>query len=194
MLRTRATETMVEDMGHRIASSRSDIGCDLVRTPAETGFLALAHLHATAAVIGPVPYDRPNEHLYHAITTGTTGTWDGLPVRRLSHHAWLVAPVTELGAATPIRYGVQLPCSELLMPCAVAVGPRTADRRVLRGRFLPLFILVCMRQTPARDGTAQPSRCSRHNGMSRPQADDFVPIDALPGLDGQTMSWLLAHS
>ncbi|WP_406414696.1 hypothetical protein [Streptomyces sp. NBC_01614] len=69
---------------------------DLVRTPAEMGFLALAHLRATGAAIGPVLYDGPNERLYYAIRTGTSGSWNDLPVRHLSINSWLVAPGLEL--------------------------------------------------------------------------------------------------
>ncbi|MDG5801251.1 hypothetical protein P9869_00895 [Streptomyces ossamyceticus] len=69
---------------------------DLVRTPADIGLLALAHLRATGAPIGPVLYDKPNERLYYAIRTGTAGNWDGLPVRHLSSNSWLVAPGMEL--------------------------------------------------------------------------------------------------
>ncbi|CCK28307.1 hypothetical protein BN159_3928 [Streptomyces davaonensis JCM 4913] len=70
---------------------------DLVRMPAETGFLTLAHLRALGAPIGPVLYDGPNERLYYAIQTGTTDSgWDGLPVRHLSSNSWLVAPGLEL--------------------------------------------------------------------------------------------------
>ncbi|WP_405733299.1 hypothetical protein OG885_19775 [Streptomyces sp. NBC_00028] len=72
-------------------------GWDLVRTPAEIGFLALAHLRATDALIGPVLYDGPNERLYYAIQTGTSDSgWDDLPVRHLSSNSWLVAPGLEL--------------------------------------------------------------------------------------------------
>ncbi|WP_405536112.1 hypothetical protein OG787_21785 [Streptomyces sp. NBC_00075] len=69
---------------------------DLVRTSAEIGFLALAHLRAIGASIGPVLYDGPNERLYYAIQTGTADRWDNLPVRHLSSNAWLVAPGLEL--------------------------------------------------------------------------------------------------
>ncbi|GAA2500618.1 hypothetical protein [Streptomyces longisporus] len=71
-------------------------GRDFVRTPAELGFLALAHLRATGAVIGPVLYDGPNERLYYAIQTGTSGGWSDLPVRHLSINSWLIAPSLEL--------------------------------------------------------------------------------------------------
>ena len=69
---------------------------DLVRIPADIGFLALAHLRATGAAIGPVLYDKPNERLYYAIRTGTLVSWDDLPVRHLSSNSWLVAPGLEL--------------------------------------------------------------------------------------------------
>ncbi|MEU3099118.1 hypothetical protein ABZ690_31405 [Streptomyces sp. NPDC006967] len=69
---------------------------DLVRIPADISFLALAHLRATGAAIGPVLYDKPNERLYYAIRTGTLGSWDDLPVRHLSSNSWLVAPGLEL--------------------------------------------------------------------------------------------------
>ncbi|GGS50254.1 hypothetical protein [Streptomyces cinerochromogenes] len=68
---------------------------DLVRTPAAIGILALAHLRATEAAIGPVLYDGPNERLYYVIGTGSAGIWSGLPVRHLSNHSWLVAPGPE---------------------------------------------------------------------------------------------------
>ncbi|MGW7303689.1 hypothetical protein [Streptomyces sp. NPDC054829] len=72
-------------------------GWDLVRTPAEIGFLALAHLRATEALVGPVLYDGPNERLYYAIQSGTPDIgWDSLPVRHLSSNSWLVAPGLEL--------------------------------------------------------------------------------------------------
>ncbi|MDX3313535.1 hypothetical protein P1S61_31615 [Streptomyces sp. ME08-AFT2] len=72
-------------------------GWDLVRTPAEIGFLALAHLRATDTRVGPVLYDGPNERLYYAIQTGTPDNgWDDLPVRHLSSNSWLVAPGLEL--------------------------------------------------------------------------------------------------
>ncbi|MFF2465288.1 hypothetical protein [Streptomyces mirabilis] len=71
-------------------------GWDFVRTPAELGFLALAHLRVTGAVIGPVLYDGPNERLYYAIKSGTAGLWGDLPVRHLSINSWLVAPGLEL--------------------------------------------------------------------------------------------------
>ncbi|MER7179086.1 hypothetical protein ABT404_06310 [Streptomyces hyaluromycini] len=74
-------------------------GWDLVRTSAEIGLLTLAYLRAAGAPIGPVLYDRTNARLYYAITTGTTGHWDDLPVRHLSGNSWLVAPGLEnLGA------------------------------------------------------------------------------------------------
>ncbi|WP_282703109.1 hypothetical protein [Streptomyces sp. CC219B] len=70
---------------------------DLLRAPAEIGFLALAHLRAIGASIGPVLYDGPNERLYYAIQTGTAdGGWADLPVRHLSGNSWLVAPGLEL--------------------------------------------------------------------------------------------------
>ncbi|MBX9396346.1 hypothetical protein K4749_22805 [Streptomyces sp. TRM72054] len=70
---------------------------DLVRTSAEVGLLALAHLRATGAPIGPVLYDGPHERLYYAIQTGTTDRdWGDLPVRHLSRNSWLVAPGLEL--------------------------------------------------------------------------------------------------
>jgi hypothetical protein len=71
-------------------------GWDLVRTPAEMGLLALAHLRATDAMIGPVLYDGPNERLYYAIETGTADCWNDLPVRHLSTNSWLVAPGWEV--------------------------------------------------------------------------------------------------
>ncbi|WP_030940714.1 hypothetical protein [Streptomyces sp. NRRL S-646] len=71
-------------------------GWDLVRTPAEMGFLALAHLRATGAAIGPVLYDGLNERLYYAIQTGPSDSWSDLPVRHLSINSWLVAPSLEL--------------------------------------------------------------------------------------------------
>lgn len=70
-------------------------GWDLVRTSAQTGLLALAHLRTTGASIGPVLYDGPNERLYYAIATGTADRWDDLPVRHLSTNSWLVAPGVE---------------------------------------------------------------------------------------------------
>lgn len=70
-------------------------GWDLVRTSAVVGFLALAHLRATGTAIGPVLYDGPNERLYYAIDTGTTGSWGDLPVRHLTTNSWLVAPGME---------------------------------------------------------------------------------------------------
>ncbi|WP_217575898.1 hypothetical protein [Streptomyces sp. GbtcB7] len=69
---------------------------DLVRTSAPVGLLALAHLRAIGASIGPVLYDGPNERLYYAIRTGTADRWDDLPVRHLSSNSWLVAPGLEL--------------------------------------------------------------------------------------------------
>ncbi|MFJ9740111.1 hypothetical protein [Streptomyces sp. NPDC101166] len=74
---------------------RVGAGWDLVCTPAETGLLALAHLRATGAAIGPVLYDGPNERLYYAIATGTAEIWSDLPVRHLSTDSWLVAPGPE---------------------------------------------------------------------------------------------------
>ncbi|MGW0995770.1 hypothetical protein [Streptomyces sp. NPDC002520] len=71
-------------------------GWDLVRTTAEIGLLALAHLRVTGAAIGPVLYDSPNGRLYYAIETGTAESWDDLPVRHLSTNSWLVAPSLEL--------------------------------------------------------------------------------------------------
>jgi hypothetical protein len=72
-------------------------GWDLVRTSAEIGLLALAHLRAIGAPIGPVLYDGPNERLYYAIQTGTADSdWGDLPVRYLSSNSWLVAPGLEL--------------------------------------------------------------------------------------------------
>jgi hypothetical protein len=71
-------------------------GWDLVRTSAEVGLLALAHLRGSGALIGPVLYDGPNERLYYAIPTGTEGYWGDLPVRHLSANSWLVAPGLEL--------------------------------------------------------------------------------------------------
>ena len=68
---------------------------DFVRAPADVGFLALAHLRTTGVPVGPVLYDGPNERLYYAIRTGTTGHWNDLPVRHLSSNAWLVAPGLE---------------------------------------------------------------------------------------------------
>ncbi|MEV0211325.1 hypothetical protein AB0H97_39725 [Streptomyces sp. NPDC050788] len=41
-------------------------------------------------------YDRPNGRLYYAIPSGTTTSWDDLPVRHLSTDSWLVAPGLEL--------------------------------------------------------------------------------------------------
>ncbi|MEV5381665.1 hypothetical protein [Streptomyces sp. NPDC052721] len=70
-------------------------GWDLVRTSADIGFLALAHLRATGAAIGPVLYDGPNERLYYAVGTGTAERWGDLPVRHLSTNSWLVAPSLE---------------------------------------------------------------------------------------------------
>ncbi|KFG05945.1 MULTISPECIES: hypothetical protein [Streptomyces] len=69
---------------------------DFVRTSAEVGLLALAHLRAVGASIGPVLYDGPNERLYYAIQTGTADRWGDLPVRHLSSNSWLVAPGLEL--------------------------------------------------------------------------------------------------
>ncbi|MFK4144548.1 hypothetical protein [Streptomyces sp. NPDC004065] len=70
-------------------------GWDLVRISADIGFLALAHLRATRAAIGPVLYDGPNERLYYAIGIGTAERWADLPVRHLSANSWLVAPGPE---------------------------------------------------------------------------------------------------
>jgi hypothetical protein len=70
-------------------------GWDLARAPADIGFLALAHLRATGAAIGPVLYDGPNERLYYAVETGTADCWEGLPIRHLSANSWLVAPGLE---------------------------------------------------------------------------------------------------
>jgi hypothetical protein len=70
-------------------------GWDLVRTTAEAGLLALAHLRSTGALIGPVLYDGPNERLYYAIAPGPADRWDDLPVRHLSTNSWLVAPGVE---------------------------------------------------------------------------------------------------
>ncbi|MDX3067124.1 hypothetical protein F9278_26145 [Streptomyces phaeolivaceus] len=69
---------------------------DFVRTPADLGFLALAHLRTTGVPIGPVLYDGPNERLYYAIRTGTTGHWNDRSVRLISNNSWLVAPGLEL--------------------------------------------------------------------------------------------------
>ncbi|MGJ5805296.1 hypothetical protein ACSCB1_40320 [Streptomyces europaeiscabiei] len=69
---------------------------DFVQASADVGFLALAHLRTTGVPIGPVLYDGPNERLYYAIRTGTTGHWKDLPVRHLSSNSWLVAPGLEL--------------------------------------------------------------------------------------------------
>lgn len=72
-------------------------GWDLVRTPAQIGFLALTHLRATDAPVGPVLYDGPNRRLYYAIQTTTSDSgWDGLPVRHLSRNSWLVTPGLEV--------------------------------------------------------------------------------------------------
>ncbi|WP_330282928.1 hypothetical protein [Streptomyces sp. NBC_00588] len=70
-------------------------GWDLVRTPAETGLLALAYLRAIGAMVGPVLYDGPNGRLYYAVRPGTAGCWDDLPVRHLSSGTWLIAPGLE---------------------------------------------------------------------------------------------------
>ncbi|MFG2948336.1 hypothetical protein [Streptomyces adustus] len=70
-------------------------GWDLVRTPADIGLRALAHLRATGAMIGPVLHDAVNDCLYYVIETGTAGTWDDLPVRQLSMNSYLVAPEPE---------------------------------------------------------------------------------------------------
>ncbi|MFH9662967.1 hypothetical protein ACH4NF_33095 [Streptomyces sp. NPDC017248] len=70
-------------------------GWDLVRTPANIGFLALTRLRVRDARIGPVLYDGPNERLYYAIRIGTAGMWTALPVRHLSGNSWLVAPGPE---------------------------------------------------------------------------------------------------
>ncbi|MCX4665624.1 hypothetical protein OG453_02865 [Streptomyces sp. NBC_01381] len=67
-------------------------GWDLLRVTAEPGFLALAMLRTTGQSIGPVLYDRPSARLYFAIPSGTTDSWQDLPVRLLSHGSWLVAP------------------------------------------------------------------------------------------------------
>ncbi|MEV8333033.1 hypothetical protein OG211_21420 [Streptomyces niveus] len=67
-------------------------GWDLVRVPAEAGFLALAWLRTTGEDIGPVLYDRPSARLYFAIPTSTDDTWRDLPVRLLTRGSWLVAP------------------------------------------------------------------------------------------------------
>lgn len=90
---------MIGDLpGLRLLSVGDD--WDLLRTPAEIGLLALAHLRAIGAAIGaaigPVLYDSPNERLYYAIQTGAAESWDGLPVRHLSSNSWLVAPGLEL--------------------------------------------------------------------------------------------------
>ncbi|MFD5696842.1 hypothetical protein [Streptomyces lasiicapitis] len=67
-------------------------GWDLLRMSAKHGFLALAMLRTTGQSIGPVLYDRPSARLYFAIPSGTTGSWQDLPVRLLSRDSWLVAP------------------------------------------------------------------------------------------------------
>lgn len=79
-------------------------GWDLVRTSADIGFLALAHLRATGAAIGPVLYDGPNERLYYAVGTGTAERWGELPVRHLSTNSWLVAPSLEHGGRNPSHH------------------------------------------------------------------------------------------
>ncbi|MEV0318864.1 hypothetical protein ACIBKX_20550 [Streptomyces sp. NPDC050658] len=65
---------------------------DVVRVPAEAGFLALARLRAAEERLGPVLYDQPSQRLYYAIPTGSRDTWCDLPVRVLSSGSWLVAP------------------------------------------------------------------------------------------------------
>ncbi|KUL45748.1 hypothetical protein ADL12_02950 [Streptomyces regalis] len=45
-----------------------------------------------------------------------------------------------------------------------------------------------MSQTPVRDGIAQPSHWSRHNGMTRSLPDGFVRTGAQPGMEGLTVS------
>ncbi|MGP3923899.1 hypothetical protein [Streptomyces sp. 8N616] len=65
---------------------------DVVRVPADAGFLALARLREAEERLGPVLYDRPGERLYFAVPTGSRGAWAGLPVRLLSKGSWLVAP------------------------------------------------------------------------------------------------------
>ncbi|GHC72082.1 hypothetical protein GCM10010349_48790 [Streptomyces flavofungini] len=67
-------------------------GWDLLRVHAQPGFLSLAMLRTTGQSIGPVLHDRPSSRLYFAIPSGTTGSWQGLPVRLLSYGSWLVAP------------------------------------------------------------------------------------------------------
>lgn len=71
-------------------------GWDLLRVSAEPGFLALAMLRTTGQPVGPVLYDQPSERLYFAIPSGTTSSWQDLPVRLLSHGSWLVAPIPYL--------------------------------------------------------------------------------------------------
>lgn len=65
---------------------------NVVRVPAEAGFLALARLRAAEEHLGPVLYDRPSQRLYYAVPTGSRDTWRDLPVRLLSSGSWLVAP------------------------------------------------------------------------------------------------------
>ncbi|MFE0101303.1 hypothetical protein [Streptomyces sp. NPDC059009] len=82
---------LIDDLpGLRFLAAGS--GWDLLRVPAEPGFWALAILRTTGQALGPVLYDQPSARLYFAIPSGTTGTWQDLPVRLLSHGSWLVAP------------------------------------------------------------------------------------------------------
>ncbi|MFW6692963.1 hypothetical protein [Streptomyces sp. MAR4 CNX-425] len=67
-------------------------GWDVVRVPADAGFLALARIRVAEERLGPVLYDRPGERLYFAVPTGSRDAWAGLPVRLLSKGSWLVAP------------------------------------------------------------------------------------------------------
>ncbi len=65
---------------------------DVIRVPADAGFLALARLRAAEERLGPVLYDRPSARLYFVVPTGSRGAWDGLLARLLSNGSWLVAP------------------------------------------------------------------------------------------------------
>ncbi|MFI5617515.1 hypothetical protein [Streptomyces sp. NPDC051567] len=65
---------------------------DVVRMRAEAGFLALAHLRAAQADLGPVLHDRLSERLYFAVPVDSSASWSGLPVKVLAVGSWLVAP------------------------------------------------------------------------------------------------------
>ncbi|MGW6526685.1 hypothetical protein [Streptomyces venezuelae] len=67
-------------------------GWDVVRVPAQEGFLALARLRDVGEPLGPVLYDRPGDRLYFAVYTGSADSWERLPVRFLSRGGWFVVP------------------------------------------------------------------------------------------------------